>query len=77
MSSAGPCLTKAHTKASPSFLRQFLYGNKAPNAWISVVDVREVAEAHVVALRSEECSGQRYVIAEDTSAVRHCGHSLL
>ena len=58
----GPCLTKAHTKASPSFLRQFLYGNKAPDAWVSVVDVRDVAAAHVVALNKVECAGQRYII---------------
>ena len=47
----GPCLTKAHTKASPSFLRDFLFGNPKPDAWITVVDVREVALAHVVALQ--------------------------
>ena len=66
----GPCLTKAHTKASPSFVRQFLYGNKIADAWISVVDVREAADAHLAALRRPECAGKRYIIADDTSSAR-------
>lgn len=61
-------MTKAHTKASPSFLRDFLYNNPKPNAWISVVDVREVADAHVVALQKPEAAGNRYIIARADSA---------
>jgi hypothetical protein len=64
----GPCMTKAHTKASPSFLRDFLYSNSKPNAWISIVDVREVADAHVAALQKSETAGKRYIIARDDSA---------
>lgn len=63
------CL-QAHTKASPSFLRDFLYGNKKPDAWISVVDVRDVAQAHLLALRKPEAAGHRYIIAVDNSAAR-------
>ena len=61
---------QAHTKASPSFLRDFLYGNKKPDAWISVVDVRDVAQAHLLALRKQEAAGHRYIIAVDDSAAR-------
>eukprot|EP01052_Picozoa_sp_SAG31_P001995 SAG31_NODE_67_length_28318_cov_6.493674_13_plen_301_part_00 len=61
----GPCLTKAHTKASPSFLRDILYGNPKPDAWITIVDVREVALAHVQALRRQQCAGKRYIVAHD------------
>eukprot|EP01043_Picozoa_sp_COSAG02_P010507 COSAG02_NODE_370_length_23672_cov_318.104738_10_plen_226_part_00 len=61
---------QAHTKASPSFLRDFLYGNKKPDAWISVVDVRDVARAHLLALRKPEAAGERYIVALDKSAAR-------
>ena len=61
---------QAHTKASPSFLRDFLYGNKKPDAWISVVDVRDVARAHLLALRKLEAAGERYIVALDESAAR-------
>lgn len=66
----GPCLTKAHTKASPSFLRDFLFGNKKPDAWATIVDVRDTAQAHIEALRREEVAGKRYIIARDDSAMR-------
>eukprot|EP00937_MAST-01D_sp_MAST-1D-sp2_P001868 g1868.t1 len=46
----GPCMTKAHTKASPVFLRQLLFGNKQPRVSFPIVDVRDVASAHVRAL---------------------------
>ena len=63
-------MLQAHTKASPSFLRDFLYGNKKPDAWISVVDVRDVARAHLLALRKPEAAGERYIVALDESAAR-------
>lgn len=61
---------QAHTKASPSFLRDWLYGNRKPDAWISLVDVRDVAQAHLLALRKHEAAGHRYIIAVDESAAR-------
>lgn len=61
---------QAHTKASPSFLRDFLFGNAKPDAWISVVDVREVSKAHLLALQKPEAAGQRFIIARDDSAAR-------
>lgn len=59
----GPCLCKAHTKATPVFLRQMLFGNKQVNPFLTTVDVRDVAQAHVAALGSEEASGQRFILA--------------
>jgi nucleoside-diphosphate-sugar epimerase len=53
----GPCLTKAHTKASPSFVRQHLYGVQQPSISFAVVDVRDVAAAHVAAAEAAEGEG--------------------
>lgn len=64
----GPSLCKAHTKASVVIVRQMLYGNAQPVYQMSFVDVRDVAEAHVKALRdlapSEE--PRRYLLCSDT-----------
>merc|ERR1719215_194056 len=63
-------MTKAHTKASPVFLRQILYGNKQVNAPMTIVDVRDVAEAHVRALQKAEAGGSRCVLAGDHPSLR-------
>ena len=67
----GPCLTKAHTKASPVFVRQHLYGNTQPSISFPIVDVRDVAAGHVAALalpRSESESEKigRHVLVSGT-----------
>lgn len=62
----GPCLTKAHAKASPFIFRQALYGNDFFNNPMSVVDVRNVAEAHVLAMEQHgEANGKRFVLDND------------
>uniref|UniRef100_A0A6T6C865 NAD-dependent epimerase/dehydratase domain-containing protein n=1 Tax=Compsopogon caeruleus TaxID=31354 RepID=A0A6T6C865_9RHOD len=58
----GPVLTKHHTKASPIFIRQILYGNPQPNLFVSFCDVRDVASAHVQALREPEAKGKRFIV---------------
>lgn len=58
----GPCLAKAHTKASPYVFRQALLGNKQPNRPYSVVDVRNVAAAHVEALVRPEANQKRFIL---------------
>jgi len=58
----GPCLAKPHTKASPYVFRQALFGNKQPNQPYSVVDVRNVAAAHVEALLRPEANGKRFIL---------------
>mmetsp|Transcript_111610 Transcript_111610/g.193720 ORF Transcript_111610/g.193720 Transcript_111610/m.193720 type:complete len:368 (-) Transcript_111610:430-1533(-) len=65
--SLGPCLTKAHSKASVVIIRQALYGNEQPSYYGSYVDVRDVAVIHVEALVSPAASGQRF-IAVNTKA---------
>mmetsp|Transcript_145027 Transcript_145027/g.205247 ORF Transcript_145027/g.205247 Transcript_145027/m.205247 type:complete len:347 (+) Transcript_145027:98-1138(+) len=61
----GPCLTKAHTKASPVFVRQFLYGNTQPDAKFTWVDVREVAEAHAFCVDGDGVAGRRFILCGD------------
>jgi len=67
---AGPCMTKAHTKASPVFIRQLLFGNEMPDTYMQFVDVREVAAAHVAALSIDSAaaaSTPRFIIAGDAA----------
>lgn len=61
----GPCLAKAHAKASPFVFRQALYGNDQPNGQFSVVDVRDVALAHVLAMEKPEADGERIILDGD------------
>ena len=49
----GPCFTKQHTKASTVLLRELLYGNPLLNYNCTFVDVRDVADAHARALRTD------------------------
>ena len=67
----GPVMTKAHTKASPIFLRDIIYGNPIPNSENgNFVDVRDVAAAHVTAMeRARELDGQRFVLVNDHPCV--------
>eukprot|EP00928_Gymnodinium_smaydae_P022308 TRINITY_DN18784_c0_g1_i1.p1 TRINITY_DN18784_c0_g1~~TRINITY_DN18784_c0_g1_i1.p1 ORF type:complete len:334 (-),score=49.23 TRINITY_DN18784_c0_g1_i1:386-1387(-) len=58
----GPCLAKPHAKASPYVFRQALYGNPQPNQPYSVVDVRDVAFAHVEAMLRPEANGHRFIL---------------
>eukprot|EP00035_Acanthoeca_spectabilis_P016674 m.345577 g.345577 ORF g.345577 m.345577 type:complete len:347 (-) comp16560_c1_seq3:3194-4234(-) len=61
----GPCLTKAHTKASPVFVRQLLYGNVQPDAAFTWVDVREVAQAHTFCVDADNVAGRRFILCGD------------
>ena len=63
----GPVMTRAHTKASPIFVRDVLFGNPLPPiAGANFVDVRDVAEAHAVALdRAPDLDGGRFVLVND------------
>jgi len=66
----GPCLCKAHTKASVVVVRQMLFGNAQPSYNTAFVDVRDVADAHVKALMLPEASvgmgPRRFIVASDT-----------
>lgn len=69
-------MTKAHTKASPVFIRQLIYGNALPNLYTHFVDVRDVAEAHVQALLRPEASkgNARHIIAGDVTTHGTASH---
>lgn len=59
----GPMLAKNHARSSPSVIRDLLTGTfpMAPNFSFGVVDVRDVALAHVVALEQDSANG-RYIL---------------
>merc|ERR1719401_1159207 len=61
----GRCLSKPHAKASPFIFRQALYGNDYPNNGMSIVDVRDVAIAHVEAMVRPEANGKRFILDGD------------
>ena len=62
----GPVMTKAHTKASPIFLREIVFGNKVMNFPSTYVDVRDVAASHVNALEKlPELNDRRYILVND------------
>mmetsp|Transcript_89235 Transcript_89235/g.253039 ORF Transcript_89235/g.253039 Transcript_89235/m.253039 type:complete len:335 (+) Transcript_89235:91-1095(+) len=65
----GPCLAKPHAKASPYVFRQALFGNKQPNQPYSVVDVRDVATAHVEAMLRPEANGKRFILDGDEPSI--------
>jgi len=64
----GECLCKAHTKASPVFIRELLYGNPQPQVFFPWVDATEVAAAHHRALTRPEAAGQRFIVVGDSSS---------
>jgi len=63
----GPVFTKAHTKASPVFVRNLLFGKPTMNSAAgNFVDVRDVAAAHAAAVeRAAALDGRRYVLVND------------
>ncbi|KAK3277286.1 hypothetical protein CYMTET_14693 [Cymbomonas tetramitiformis] len=62
----GECLSKAHTKASPYFVRNLLFGGTLPNLWCSFVDVADVAKAHVQAVDATGVVGRRFILSGDS-----------
>ena len=64
----GPPLTKFHAKASPRLLRDVISRGQpgVPRLMLNVVDVREVADAHVRALAHEDPPPRCLLVAENT-----------
>jgi dihydroflavonol-4-reductase len=58
----GPVLARIHLRSSPALVRQMLRGRVpgSPRISLPLVDVRDVAEAHVLALEAESPSS-RYI----------------
>ncbi|XP_024516399.1 cinnamoyl-CoA reductase 1-like [Selaginella moellendorffii] len=48
-------------------LKNIIKGSSIPNSWVRLVDVRDVAESHIVALENEAASGRYFCFA-------HCIH---
>ncbi|WP_066366594.1 SDR family oxidoreductase [Herbidospora mongoliensis] len=44
-------------------IRRLLDGQPLPNMWIPIVDVRDVANAHILAMTEPEAAGQRFLLA--------------
>jgi len=71
----GPCMTKAHTKASTVVVRQFLYGNQQPEYFAHYVDVRDTAAAFVRALAVALPAGdsRRFIVASEEGQMMASG----
>jgi len=66
----GPVFTKAHTKASPIFLREIIFGNKVMNFPTTYVDVRDVALAHVNAMeRLPKVNDMRFILTNNENCL--------
>lgn len=64
----GPALTQTSNSESLNFMKEMLTGKYytgAPNLMFGYVDVRDVAEAHLLALENESTEG-RHILAERT-----------
>lgn len=61
----GESLTKAHTKASPIFVRNLLFQRTQMNLWCCWVDVVDVAAAHAEAVSNNKAVGHRFVLGSD------------
>ncbi len=62
----GPVLAKVHVRSSPAIIRDLMAGKfpMIPNFRFGVVDVRDVALAHVRALERADASGRHLLNAE-------------
>jgi len=60
----GPVFCKAHTKSSCVLVRQVMFNNPLINYNCTFVDVREVAQAFVQALRVPEAAGKRFIVLD-------------
>ena len=63
----GPVLTKVHCRTSPSLVRDLMRGKfpAAPDLNFGLVDVRDVAEAHLVAMDHPE-PAERYICTSES-----------
>lgn len=73
----GPIYSRAHKRSSPAVIVDILSGKfpAIPDLRLCVVDVRDVAEAHVLALETESASG-RHILANEYVSLRSAAASL-
>ena len=62
----GPVMSKAHLRSSPALLRDLLTGKfpAAPSFHFGIVDVRDVARAHVEAVERSQASGRHIMYTQ-------------
>jgi dihydroflavonol-4-reductase len=67
----GPVLTEAHLRTSPVILNELLSGKfpGVPNLYFGVIDVRDVAAAHVAALGAPD-PADRYLCSTEVMGLR-------
>ncbi len=67
----GPVLTEAHLRTSPVILNELLTGKfpGVPNLYFGVIDVRDVAAAHVAALAAPD-PADRYLCSSEVMGLR-------
>ena len=72
----GPSLTKASASTSLTFIKQLANGTMwpgAPDLWMGVVDVRDVAQAHIKAGFTPAAKGRHITNAANTTALEMGG----
>lgn len=72
----GPVMTKAHLRTSPSVLRDLLVGTfpAVPRVHLNVVDARDVAEAHALAVEGEATG--RFILSHEGRWMRTLARDL-
>ena len=73
----GPVL-ETDPGASVEVVKRFLDGGfpLAPNISFGIVDVRDVAELHLLALESSQASGNRFIASSETMAIPYISKTL-
>jgi dihydroflavonol-4-reductase len=73
----GPVLTEQHLRTSPAILLEIMRGKwpGVPNLWFQVVDVRDLAKVHVLALEKEK-PAPRYIATSAALGLRDMAAAL-
>jgi dihydroflavonol-4-reductase len=73
----GPVMTEQHLRTSPAILYELMRGKwpGVPNLYFQVVDVRDLAKVHVIALEKEKPAA-RYIATSSPMAVREMAAAL-
>ena len=73
----GPLFTRGHGRSSPALLRDIMARAfpACPNISLSLVDVRDVALAHALALEKPEASG-RYILHNDARWMQEAARTI-
>ena len=72
----GPILTKIGGGSSRELCQQILSGGMPliPDNAFAIVDVRDVAAAHIAGLEKSEAAGKRYILVSETVHLRDIAH---